>query len=65
MTELNQPENTPQKPDGWYVLKQPEGHCEVAQNAASSGDVWGPYDSQGEAITKRVGLIRAGKCRPV
>jgi hypothetical protein len=26
---------------------------------------WGPFDSQQEAIARRVGLIRAGKCQPV
>ena len=25
---------------------------------------WGPFASEGEAIAKRVGLIRAGKCKP-
>jgi hypothetical protein len=65
MTEPNQPENTLPTSNGWYVLKQPEGHCEIVQGTQSSGEAWGPYGSQGEAIAKRVGLIRAGKCRPV
>lgn len=26
--------------------------------------VWGPFASEEEAIAKRVGLIRAGKCKP-
>ena len=26
---------------------------------------WGPYASQPEAIARRVGLIRAGKCQPI
>jgi len=25
---------------------------------------WGPFASQSEAIARRVGLIRAGKCQP-
>jgi len=25
---------------------------------------WGPFSSQEEAIARRVGLIRAGKCKP-
>ncbi|OKH24931.1 DDE transposase family protein [Hydrococcus rivularis NIES-593] len=25
---------------------------------------WGPFPSQDEAIARRVGLIRAGKCQP-
>jgi hypothetical protein len=32
---------------------------------ASSTEQWGPFDSQGEAIARRVGLIRAGKCQPI
>ncbi|MGB3493376.1 MAG: hypothetical protein WBA57_11645 [Elainellaceae cyanobacterium] len=27
--------------------------------------MWGPFDSQGEAIARRVGLIRSGRCKPV
>ena len=30
----------------------------------SSLERWGPYTSQPEAIARRVGLIRAGKCQP-
>ncbi|WP_442944889.1 hypothetical protein [Nostoc sp.] len=26
---------------------------------------WGPFSSPEEAIARRVGLIRAGKCQPV
>jgi hypothetical protein len=26
---------------------------------------WGPFSSQDEAIARRVGLIRAGKCQPL
>jgi hypothetical protein len=58
----------------WYVVKQPDGHCEVGTTAPiSSTDLesssepkhWGPFASQGEAIAKRVGLIRTGKCKPI
>jgi hypothetical protein len=57
----------------WYVVKQPDGHCAVtaqppAAPQASNPDnlmVWGPFASQSEAIARRVGLIRAGKCQPV
>lgn len=69
--------------EAWYVVKQPDGHCEIVQgeivedervqgnvdpmNRASetSSEKWGPYPSQSEAIARRVGLIRAGKCQPV
>lgn len=56
----------------WYILKRREGHCDILSNEPNkdeqSPDVierWGPFDSQQEAIARRVGLIRAGKCKPV
>lgn len=36
-----------------------------ASDKQSATEQWGPYASQGEAIARRVGLIRAGKCKPV
>lgn len=59
----------------WYIVKQPTGHCEVVQmdtpqvdssqeSPPSDKQTWGPFNSQGEAIARRVGLIRAGKCQP-
>ena len=59
----------------WYIVKQPAGHCEIVQmdsppvdspqaSLPSDKQTWGPFDSQGEAIARRVGLIRAGKCQP-
>lgn len=54
----------------WYIVKQPTGHCEIVQMDAPQKDptaneqTWGPFNSQGEAIARRVGLIRAGKCQP-
>jgi hypothetical protein len=60
----------------WYIVKQPEGHCEIVpansiekthspDQAAADESRWGPYASQTEAIARRVGLIRAGKCQPI
>ncbi|WP_080806893.1 DDE transposase family protein [Halomicronema hongdechloris] len=55
----------------WYILKSATGQCEIVpasqlQDIDSDGaDTWGPYDSKAEAIARRVGLIRAGKCRPM
>lgn len=58
---------------GWYVVRQENGQCailpasqvESTQDESSSNrEQWGPYDSQQEAIARRVGLIRAGKCSP-
>ncbi|GAB4342313.1 MAG: hypothetical protein Fur0042_04430 [Cyanophyceae cyanobacterium] len=59
---------------GWYIVRGEEGYCEVVDAAAcpphqeqqggQPRDRWGPYGSRSEAIAKRVGLIRAGKCKP-
>ncbi len=56
----------------WYIVKRPVGNCEiVASGEVEAGEKqgiveqWGPFDSQGDAIARRVGLIRAGKCQPV
>lgn len=55
----------------WYIVKQPSGVCQILSvaEAAESTELsdrekWGPFSSQGEAIARRVGLIRAGKCQP-
>lgn len=66
-------------PEAWYVVKQENGQCTIAsassfeamQSEAASPSIspsiehWGPYESQQDAIARRVGLIRAGKCQPV
>ncbi len=56
----------------WYIVKRPTGNCEIVSSNEATGDEnaeitekWGPFDSQTEAIARRVGLIRAGKCQPV
>jgi hypothetical protein len=55
----------------WYIVKQPTGSCEIVQRDAPEQEpqadeqTWGPFESQGEAIARRIGLIRAGKCQPV
>jgi hypothetical protein len=62
--------------EAWYVVKESDGHCEIVrleagqmfQSTTQEGSElqhWGPFDSQGEAIARRVGLIRSGKCQPV
>ena len=58
-------------PQNWYIVKRPLGHCEIVPSNQESGDNdpavlerWGPFTSQDEAIARRVGLIRAGKCQP-
>ncbi len=56
----------------WYIVKRNEGHCEIVPSAEAEDkqtpDVtvrWGPFESQQEAIARRIGLIRAGKCQPI
>ncbi len=63
----------------WYVVKQVNGQCAILagseveaqpsvdpspEDALSETERWGPYHSQQDAIARRVGLIRAGKCQP-
>ncbi|MGF1492762.1 MAG: DDE transposase family protein [Microcoleaceae cyanobacterium] len=58
--------------DQFYIVKQPDGHCEViaveqemeSEKSTPPPERWGPYNSRADAIAKRVGLIRAGKCQP-
>lgn len=51
----------------WYIVKLPAGNCEIVAQAANNEatERWGPFESKQEAIARRVGLIRAGKCQPV
>ncbi|CAN1213097.1 hypothetical protein TUMEXPCC7403_23030 [Tumidithrix helvetica PCC 7403] len=52
----------------WFICKQTSGICTISndRNAkAEAGESWGPFATQGEAIAKRIGLIRAGKCQPL
>lgn len=60
--------------DEWYVVKRETGVCEIvpanqvtasATPATVQDHQWGPYPSRADAIARRVGLIRAGKCKPV
>jgi hypothetical protein len=55
----------------WYIVKRTDGPCEILPSTQVKGEEdttiverWGPFDSQQEAIARRVGLIRAGKCQP-
>ena len=54
--------------ENWYIVKQPNGQCEIVttdpRSTLCDREIWGPYPSQREAIARRVGLIRAGKCQP-
>lgn len=56
----------------WYIVKRPEGHCEILPSDRLEAETedkriverWGPIGSQEEAIARRIGLIRSGKCKP-
>ncbi|MBE9163272.1 DDE transposase family protein [Tychonema sp. LEGE 06208] len=61
----------------YYIVKRLAGNCEILPLAEPSQkitqieeqdptiiDKWGPYDSAEDAIARRIGLIRAGKCQP-
>ncbi len=53
----------------WYIIKTQQGHCKImsveTETAPEAEKIWGPFNSQEEAITRRVGLIRAGQCQPI
>jgi hypothetical protein len=55
----------------WYIVKRSAVNCEIIPSDQVGDDnleiieQWGPFSSQEEAIARRVGLIRAGKCKPV
>ncbi|MEH2124838.1 DDE transposase family protein [Nostoc sp.] len=55
----------------WYIVKRSGGNCEIIPSDQVGDDnveiieQWGPFSSQEEAIARRVGLIRAGKCKAV
>ena len=54
--------------EAWYIVKQQNDTCEIINFASQSPPTevphWGPFATQQEAISKRVGLIRARKCQP-
>jgi hypothetical protein len=55
-------------PMNWYIVKQPNETCQIVDDSAvaeAAAERWGPYGSREEAIAKRIGLIRAGKCTPL
>ena len=54
----------------WYIVKGSNEQCEIVPNLDAEPQTtdikerWGPFETQQEAIARRVGLIRAGKCQP-
>lgn len=56
----------------WYIVQTESGSCEIIASASlqdsenlADQQKWGPFPSQQNAIARRVGLIRSGKCKPV
>ncbi len=56
----------------WYIVKRSTGNCDIIpshqiteENEPGTQERWGPFNSQAEALARRVGLIRAGKCQPI
>ncbi len=55
----------------WHIVKRNAGNCEIVPSEQVRDDdteiieKWGPFASPEEAIARRIGLIRAGKCQPV
>lgn len=54
----------------WYIVKHHIGNCDIIpseQVEEGNPDIieqWGPFDSRDDAIARRIGLIRSGKCQP-
>ena len=50
----------------WYIVKQANGTCDIVNTPEKPPNVesWGEFKTREEAIAKRVGLIRSGKCQP-
>ena len=56
----------------WYIVQQEDNTCKVVSFAkqqqtsteSSHKSQWGSFESEQEAIAKKIGLIRAGKCKP-
>ncbi|BAC89684.1 hypothetical protein [Gloeobacter violaceus] len=49
----------------WFIHKLPDGSCEITQQQLETAEkTWGPFEDRGDAIARRVGLIRSGQCKP-
>lgn len=53
-------------PEVWYIHQLADETCTVTPQPELAGTMqtWGPFDQASEAIARRVGLIRSGKCKP-
>jgi hypothetical protein len=54
------------KSESWFIHRLADGTCEITQEPESqeAQKTWGPFEAHGEAIARRVGLIRSGHCKP-
>ncbi len=59
------------KISSWYIVKNSSGNCKIIssnelpqENEQLKTQKWGPFTSKEEAIARRIGLIRTGKCQP-
>ncbi|MEM8806262.1 MAG: hypothetical protein AAGF01_09570 [Cyanobacteria bacterium P01_G01_bin.38] len=65
------PSNSASDTDPWHIAQDGSGQCNIVTQAEldkltddQKQAAWGPFASQNEAMARRVGLIRAGKCKP-
>ena len=53
----------------WYIVKQSDDTCKVITSDLlpknPTQKQWGEFVSEQEAIAKKIGLIRAGQCKPL
>ncbi len=55
----------------WYIVKIANQTCQIVTKeeldllGSEIVEQWGGFADRSEAIAKRVGLIRSGKCQPV
>jgi hypothetical protein len=54
-------------PENWYIIPADDHTCIIQMGLPepTPEQVWGPFENRETAIARRVGLIRAGKCKPV
>ncbi|MGJ3250822.1 MAG: hypothetical protein ACFE0J_06790 [Elainellaceae cyanobacterium] len=66
------------QPTAWYIVKRDDDRCDIIpdytlppastdsrNNSDQEPQQWGPFSSHEDAIARRVGLIRSGKCQPM
>jgi len=65
LTDAMTASKTASETPAWYVVKRLDATCAIAAaTEPPAAEHWGPFASRSDAIARRVGLIRAGKCKP-